>query len=129
MNRPVRIALAVLAALVGWVVLATLCGFAIRAAVPGYTAVEKSMEFTTAMLLARLIASFVATFGCGAVCAWAARSDWAAAKLLAVALLAVFVPMHLSIWQQFPVWYHLTFFASLAALPLAGFRFATNAQV
>lgn len=124
MNRRLRYALAVLAALAGWIFAATLGGFLVRAVIPGYTAVEKSMEFSTVMLLARLLVSFVATGVCGAICAWIARSDGTAAKILAVALLAVFVPMHLSIWKMFPVWYHLTFFVSLVLLSLAGFRVA-----
>jgi len=37
-----------------------------------------------------------------------------------ILLLVVFVPYHMTIWHNFPVWYHLTFFASLPVLSLLG---------
>jgi len=125
MKRPLLLFLAVLAGLVAWTAIAIVGNFQIRALIPGYTAVEPSMAFTTPMLFSRLALAFVSTCGAGAICATAARSDKAAGVALATTLLVVFVPMHISLWNKFPIWYHLVFLASLAPLALAGFKLAS----
>jgi hypothetical protein len=35
-------------------------------------------------------------------------------------LLAGFIPQHISLWDRFPVWYHLTFLLSLIPLTYLG---------
>jgi len=35
-------------------------------------------------------------------------------------LLVAFIPEHVSLWDKFPVWYHLTFLASLVPLTYLG---------
>lgn len=114
--------LAVLAGLVAWTAIAIIGNFLIRAAIPEYAAVERSMAFTTPMLFSRLALAFVSTCGAGAVCALAARSDRAAGIALAIALLVIFVPMHIGLWDKFPFWYHLVFLGSLAPFAIAGFK-------
>ena len=37
-------------------------------------------------------------------------------------LLAVFIPQHIALWNNFPVWYHLTFLLSLVPLTYLGGR-------
>ncbi len=37
-------------------------------------------------------------------------------------MLLIFVPYHTTIWTQFPLWYHLTFFVSLLLLSVLGGR-------
>jgi hypothetical protein len=40
-----------------------------------------------------------------------------------VILLAGFIPQHISLWNNFPVWYHLTFLLSFVPLTyLGGYR-------
>jgi hypothetical protein len=39
-----------------------------------------------------------------------------------VILLLLFIPVHYSIWNRFPIWYHLTFLASLVVLSVVGGR-------
>jgi hypothetical protein len=35
-------------------------------------------------------------------------------------ILAMFLPVHVSIWSKFPVWYHLAFLVPLVPLVAAG---------
>ena len=66
---------------------------------PAYAAVEKLLDFTLLMLIARKpIATWV----------------------LVILLLAIFIPVHISLWAKFPAWYHLVFFASLVLFPAVG---------
>jgi uncharacterized protein (DUF983 family) len=44
----------------------------------------------------------------------------AAAKVLAIALVLLFIPVHYSLWAQFPLWYHAVFLLSLAPLVMVG---------
>jgi hypothetical protein len=37
-----------------------------------------------------------------------------------VILLVAFVPVHITLWERFPPWYHLTFLLSLVPLTFAG---------
>jgi uncharacterized protein (DUF983 family) len=41
-------------------------------------------------------------------------------------LLLVFIPEHASLWNKFPLWYHVTFLASLIPLCMVGGRLAGN---
>ena len=53
------------------------------------------------------------------------RDDPALATLLpGVVLLAAFIPEHITLWEKFPVWYHLTFLLSLIPLTFAGGKMA-----
>ena len=40
--------------------------------------------------------------------------------MLALLILALFVPVHVSLWSTFPVWYHLVFLGSLVPLVILG---------
>lgn len=77
---------------------------------------------TTDALAGRLAISFVGSLLGGAAAARISREAWRAALGAGAILLVVFVPYHMTIWTQFPIWYHLTFFASLPLLSLAGGR-------
>jgi uncharacterized protein (DUF983 family) len=39
-----------------------------------------------------------------------------------IVLLAIFIPVHMNIWEHFPLWYHLTFLPSLPILSVVGGR-------
>ena len=72
------------------------------------------------MLLARLAAGGFSSVAAGFACALLTRANPAAGKVLAVALVLFFVPVHYALWAQFPLWYHAVFLVSLAPLVLAG---------
>ena len=113
---------AVIAALVAWTVIIILLNYGLRYALPGYAAVEKAMTFTLGMMAARLTISFVATLSAGAVTAWIARDRLTWPLVTGIVLLAIFIPIHLGIWEHFPLWYHLTFLPSLPILSVVGGR-------
>lgn len=109
----------IIAGLLSWIVIATLGNLILRAVVPGYTEVEAAMSFTLAMMIGRLLLGAVSSFVAGFMTAWIARTR-TAARVLAGILLVVFLPIHYSLWDRFPVWYHAAFLLSLAVLPILG---------
>ena len=78
------------------------------------------MNFTLGMMIARLLVAAVASLFAGLSAAWITRRRGRAVTGLAVLLPILFIPVHYSLWQSFPVWYHLVFFASLLVLTLLG---------
>ena len=84
-----------------------------------YAAVEKAMTFTLPMMVARLSISGVSSIVGGAVAAWVGKGK-RAPLVAGVILLLLFAPVHYSIWDKFPAWYHLTFLASLPLLSWLG---------
>ena len=120
MPKPIKITLAVLTGFIVWFIAATIINFLVRALLPGYAEAEHTMQFTLPMLLARLAMGAVISVVAGLACALIARSDFLAVKILAVVLVLFFLPVHYSVWAQFPPWYHAIFLISLAPLVLAG---------
>jgi hypothetical protein len=111
-----RALLAFVAGLIAWVLVATILNRLLRGLLPGYTAAEPAMAFTTGMLSARLAIAFITSVAAGALsAALAPRSAWVP-WALGVFLLAVFVPEHVKLWHVFPAWYHLAFLLTLAPL-------------
>ena len=80
------------------------------------------MNFSLAMLTARLVVGAVASLAAGAACVTIGRSARAGVYLFALLLFALFVPVHVSLWAKFPVWYHFVFLGSLAPLVVSGAR-------
>jgi hypothetical protein len=118
--KPIKLVLAVLIGFVVWFVVATIANMLIRASLPGYAEAELATRFTLPMLLARLAVGAISSVAAGLACALAARSISVAIKVLAAALVLFFVPVHYSLWTQFPLWYHAVFLVSLAPLVLVG---------
>ena len=117
-----RILLAIAGGFVAWFIAATLGNFVIRWSVPGYTEVEKAMNFTLGMMLARLALGAVASLVSGAACLIIAKGARVAVYWFAVVLLAFFVTVHVGLWTKFPVWYHIVFLGSLVPLVVFGAR-------
>jgi hypothetical protein len=114
---------AVLAITVGFVVrfvVATVGNFAIRLLFPGYAEVEKAMNFSLAMLLVRLVLGAGASIAAGVACAAVRSSTRLPRYVFALLLFALFVPVHVSLWDKFPIWYHIIFLGSLAPLVVLG---------
>lgn len=117
-----RTVLAVCAGLVTWIVLASLFFRALRYGMPGYTAAEPAFAFTLGMQLARLGSAAVTSLAAGAVAAWVAPQDPRSPWIVGVILLAGFVPVHVHVWHNFPLWYHLSFLVTLVPLVALGAR-------
>lgn len=115
-----RAAAAVLGGLVAWAVIATAGNLVLRLSWPAYGAVEKAMSFTLGMLIARLALGALASLAAGFTAAWISRRKAIAAWALVILLLAMFIPLHYSLWQRFPAWYHVVFILSLVVFTLLG---------
>jgi hypothetical protein len=117
-----RAILAVVCGLVTWAVVVTLLNFVLRAGVPGYHAAEATLQFTLAMKIGRLTEAAVSSLVAGMVVGWVNPAGKWAGWTVGLVLLAMFVPVHVGLWNKFPVWYHLAFLLPLAPLVALGAR-------
>src|SRR5262245_16067396 len=115
--------LGVVAGLVAWLVVTTVAGLILRAAWPEYARVADAMTFSLGMKVARLSIGAVATLAMGWIVGIITRSGTAILVAGSI-LLVAFIPVHISLWDKFPVWYHLTFLLSLVPLTYVGGRSA-----
>lgn len=115
-----RRGVAVVLGLVVWFVLVTIAGRVMQAAWPAYAARVEAFDFTLSMLIARLAIGAVVTIAAGRVAAWWSPHDRASLWGMGIALVLIFVPVHVQLWSRFPVLYHATFLSSLLPLTLAG---------
>ena len=115
----IRSILAVITGTVAWIVVATALNLVLRFGWPEYAAAEPGMNFTLPMMLSRLLLGVIASFAAGLAAALIARSK-RPVYIVAIVLLAAFIPVHYNLWARFPVWYHLFFLASLVAFTLLG---------
>jgi hypothetical protein len=116
--------LGVVAGLVVWVIIVIVAGMIMRGAWPEYARVAGAMTFTLPMMFARLVIGGLATLAAGLVTALVARRSMLAKLMPGVLLLVAFIPQHVMLWDKFPVWYHLTFLASLVPLTYLGGKIA-----
>jgi hypothetical protein len=49
-----------------------------------------------------------------------------AAIAVGISLIVFFIPVHIRLWDKFPVWYHLFFLISLIPLSFVGSRIARS---
>jgi len=110
----------IVAGLVAWAVVVTLLNFGLRAAIPGYHAAEATLQFTAAMKAGRLIEAALTSLAAGAVVSLVDPSKKWAPWLVGLIVLAMFLPVHVKLWDRFPVWYHLTFLVPLVPLVVLG---------
>src|SRR3569832_428509 len=110
----VRTIAGVVVGIVAWFVVALGIAFVLAMLAPGLDAALK-VHATATALAGRLAISFIGSLVSGYL---AARIGSQRAALVAgVLLLAFWGYYHVTvIWNQFPVWYHLTFFVSLVLL-------------
>ena len=119
-----RTTLGVAAGLAAWVTIATIAGLIMRDVWPEYASVADTMTFTLPMLLARLAVGALATLTGGLVTAVIAQRSLLVRLMPGALLLVVFIPVHIMLWDRFPVWYHLTFLGSLVPLTYMGGKIA-----
>ena len=115
-----RTVLSVVAGLVAWAVVVTLLNFGLRAAIPGYHAAETTLQFTMAMKIGRLSEAALTSIVAGAVVGWIDPLKKWAPWLVGLIVLAMFLPVHVSLWSRFPIWYHLAFLVPLVPLVVVG---------
>lgn len=111
---------AILTGAVVWLVSVSVLGFLCGMAWPEMAAIKDMTLLTVPMLLTRLSISALSSLAGGYVATMIGRESTRAPLGAGILLLVVFVPYHMTIWHNFPVWYHLTFFVSLPILGLLG---------
>ena len=116
--------LGVVAGLATWGIITSIAGLIMRGAWPEYASVADTMTFTLPMLFTRLAIGALATLTAGLVTAVMVRRSLLARLMPGALLLVVFIPVHISLWDKFPVWYHLTFLGSLVPLTYIGGKLA-----
>jgi hypothetical protein len=115
-----RTVLSVVAGLAAWALVVTLLNFGLRAAIPGYHAAELTLQFTGAMKAGRLLEAALTSLAAGAVVSLIDPSKKWGPWLVGLIVLAMFLPVHIKLWDKFPVWYHLAFLVPLVPLVLLG---------
>jgi hypothetical protein len=115
-----RTVVALVAGLVAWMVIVTILNFGLRAAIPGYHAAEATLQFTLAMKIGRLSEAAITSVVAGAIIGLVAPSKKWAPWAVGLIILAIFLPVHVKLWDKFPVWYHLSFLVPLAPLVALG---------
>lgn len=117
-----RVILGAVVGIVAWFAVVLGLSFAIRAADPALSAVL-SAHVTVAALCGRLAISFLGSLIGGLFAALVSGERSRAPFIAGVLLLLGWGSYHVTmIWNQFPVWYHLTFFVSLVLLSVLGGR-------
>ena len=115
----------IVAGLVAWAVVVTLLNFGLRAAIPGYHAAEATLQFTMAMKISRLAEAALTSLAAGAIVGLISPKKWTP-WIVGVIVLALFLPVHVRLWDKFPVWYHLSFLVPLVPLVGLGAMLARN---
>ena len=110
----------VVAGLAAWIAVVAVAGLIMRSSWPAYARVADAMTFTLPMMLARLSIGALATLAAGWVTTAIAPRPMVIRVIPGLLLLAAFIPQHISLWNTFPVWYHLTFLLSLVPLTYLG---------
>ena len=114
----VRTVLSVVAGFIAWWIVVSIIDVPMRYLWPDYAANFKAMTFTLPMMLARLTESTVALVLATIVTARIAPLSRYAPLALGIVMLLFFIPVHYSLWDNFPVWYHAYFLTSLVAVPV-----------
>jgi hypothetical protein len=110
----------VVSGLAAWIAIVAVAGIVMRTAWPAYAAVADSMTFTLPMMLARLSIGALATLVAGWVTTTISPQSMLARLMPGLVLLVAFIPQHITLWNTFPIWYHLTFLLSLVPLTYLG---------
>lgn len=119
-----RTVLGIVLGIAAWFAIVLGISFVIKSTDPALNAALLSHVTSTAMV-ERLIIGFLATLVAGYVAALVSGENARAPLIAGVLLLAFWGYYHVTmIWNQFPVWYHLTFLVSLPLLSVLGGRLA-----
>jgi hypothetical protein len=119
-----RTVLGIILGIGAWFVIVLGVSFVIKVVDPGLDT-ALLVHVTTTAMVERLIIGFAGTIVAGYVAALVNGENGRAPLIVGVLLLAFWGYYHVTmIWNQFPIWYHLTFFASLPLLSVLGGRLA-----
>ena len=119
---------AVVCGLAMWIAIIAVAGFIMRSSWPAYAAVADAMTFTMPMMLARLSIGALATLVAGWVTTAISPQSMLVRLMPGLILLVAFIPQHITLWNTFPIWYHLTFLLSLVPLMYLGGMLVTGRE-
>jgi hypothetical protein len=123
-----RTIVGVIAGVLAWAVLIAAGGVIMRSAWPAYAVVAESMSFTLPMLIARLSIGAVALLAAARLSTLVATKPALASLILGIVLLIAFIPIHINLWDKFPLRYHLTFLLTLIPLSVLGGQIGLKAR-
>ena len=115
-----RIPLGAIMNVVTFGAIGTLGFILLRLSWPEYAAAEPMGPFTTAMMAARLTVAAAGSIAGAYIAGLTLNNNRLVPLIGGLLLLAIFVPIHINLWDKFPVWYHATFLTSLPTLALFG---------
>jgi hypothetical protein len=121
-----RNVIGIVTGLAAWLAVVVVTGLILRETWPAYASVADAMTFTLPMMIARLSISAFATLAMGFVAACITRSAFARLTPGLILVMA-FIPVHVMLWNKFPIWYHLWFLLSLVPLTYVGNSLARGA--
>jgi hypothetical protein len=133
MGRILRVIGGVVIQFIGWFAIATLCFIAAQIYWPEFAAANGAFNatqvvtFDQPMMITRIALSAVASVLAAWIAALTVRDNRITPVMGGLALLALFIPNHIMLWDKFPLWYHLTFLTSLPVLAFTGGRLAPSA--
>ncbi|NOT62292.1 MAG: hypothetical protein HOP19_18955 [Acidobacteria bacterium] len=129
------IAAAILAGFATWIVIGGAGFLLLRTVSSSYALAEPTKAYTLPMLLARLMVGVVCTVAAGAVATATAKGARIASYWLAVVFFLLSAPIHLpihlgkvnvSVWADYPPWYHAAYLVPLMPLTIFGGYLATR---
>ena len=115
-----RTVASVIAGLVAWAIVVTILNMGLRVAIPGYHPAEATLQFTMAMKVGRLTEAALTSLAAGTVIGFIDPARKWVPWLVGAIVLAMFLPVHMKLWNAFPVWYHLSFLLPLVPLVALG---------
>jgi hypothetical protein len=110
---------AFIAGILTWAAVGWLSFVILRALWPEYATAEPAWAFTLQMQLLRLFIAVICSNAAGCVVAIVTRRRSLVPWVLGGALVVIFIPIHIQLWDKFPIWYHAFFLTTL--IPLVGF--------
>jgi archaellum biogenesis protein FlaJ (TadC family) len=119
---------AILAGLVAFGAVVLLAVVTAREAWPDYAEAEPTRAYSLVMLLTRLTVGFVATLVAGLAATKVDQGSRRSPLIFGIILLMISVVWHVGIWEQYPIWYHLGWFACILPFSVIGRRLVTSAS-
>ncbi len=125
-------AAATLAGFATWIVIGGAGFFLLRSISLSYALAEPTKAYTFPMLLSRLMVGVVCTLAAGAVATATAKGSRIASYWLAFVLFLLSAPIHLpthlgiSVWADYPLWYHVAYLVPLMPLTIFGGNLAVK---
>ena len=120
-----KIILGIIGGFVVWSVLWVAGDAVLRTVWTSYNESVKTMQINSAMLIVPLILSVIVSIISGYIAALIAGENTKSPLILGIILLIVGVLVQMSVWEQIPLWYHLTFLILLVPMTSLGGKLKT----